>query len=668
MRADSIGLFWEDKPSTGKRSAIERPMPAIPETGWKTPTDFPDLSRERVIAIDVETWDPELLEHGPGWARGVGHMVGVSIGVESGHRWYFPMRHETEPEDNMDPAQVIRWLKDTLEDPRQAKVGANLAYDVGWLQHEGVNVKGALVDVQFAEALLDERAKVALDILGVKYLNTGKTSELMYEWLADWFGGNPTEKQRKHIYRTPPRLCGPYAESDVDLPLRLAPILYQKMGEEGLLEVFEMECGLIYLLNAMRYAGVSVDIEKAEKLADSLSAQALVAQDKLNKTIGWEIDIGKKDQLEKAFNQLNIPYTRTKPTASYPEGQPSFTKAFLEGLVHPIGDIIREIRKCEKLKGTFVESYILNSHVNGKVYGQFHNMRGDEGGTRSGRFSSSTPNLQNLPSRDDIWAPMVRGIFIPDYGHEAWRKYDYSQIEYRCLIHDAVGMEGEKVRAMFNADPTIDYHDFIQALIKRETGIFIERKPIKNINFGLIYGMGVPALAAAIGLSLKDGKALVKEYHRGVPFASATMDYYTEIAKNTGVIETIMGRKSRFDLWEPTQWNSDSIALPLQQAITSYGQIRRAYTHKALNRRLQGSAADMMKLAMYRCWKDGIFDVTGVPRLTVHDELDFSDPGGKDEAFREMQHIMETALPLKIPIKADGEIGPDWGHVEAIAV
>lgn len=643
--------------------SVQRPMPEIPHTGWTPPRDYPNLSAANVIAIDTETYDPNLLSRGPGWARGDGHIVGVSIGVDTKHKWYFPIRHETETENNLDPENTLRWLKDTLANPLQPKIGANITYDVGWLRQEGVRVKGPLVDVQFAEALLDESARVALDALGQKYLGMGKETNLLYQWLADWFGGEPADKQRKWLYKAPPSLVGPYAESDVDLPLRLGPVLYEKLRAENLLDVFDMECRLIYLMIEMRFAGVSVNVDKAEQLRDTLTARAAEAQGRLNALVGWPLDIGKKAQLAKAFDQFGISYSMTAPSASYPNGQPSFTKSYLEKLNHPIGEHIREIRKCEKLKGTFVESYILDSNINGKVYGQFHQLRGDEGGTRSGRYSSSTPNLQNLPSRDDELAPMVRGLFIPDEGHKCWRKYDYSQIEYRCLIHDAVGLEGEKVRAKFNADPSIDYHNFIQDLIHKQTGIWIERKPIKNINFGLIYGMGIDALAAALGLDKKAGGDLVKRYHEGVPFASKTMEYYTALAQETGIIETLLGRKSRFELYE--QYGTyGSLALPYEEAIRTYSRVQRAYTHKALNRRLQGSAADIMKKAMLQCWEDGIFDETGVPRLTVHDELDFSDPGGKEQAFDEMARVMETALPLRIPIKADVEIGPDWGHVK----
>lgn len=658
MRVDSIGMFWEDVASGGRGAKAIRVMPPIPETGWLPPTYLPDLSRAKVISIDCETKDPELLEHGPGWARGKGHIVGVSVGADGGGRWYFPIRHEVEPEHNWPPEMVLAWLRDTLANPAQPKVGANLMYDVGWLRHEGVTVVGELVDVQYAEALLDERAEVALEVLAQKYLGEGKESSLLYRWCADFYGGKPNGAQRANIYRSPPRLVGPYAESDADLPLRVAIAMYPHLVREGMMELFRMECDLIPMLIDMRFAGVTVNIPRAEELRDTLAAREKIEEAKLSSLVGFRVDINSADTLAKAFDKVGLGYNKTA------KGKPSFTKDFLKSVQHPVADHIREIRKLSKLRGTFVESYILNSHVNGRVFGQFHPLRGDEGGTRSGRFSSSTPNLQNLPSRDDELAPLVRGLFIPDPGHQQWRKYDYSQIEYRFLAHFAVGPMSDEIRAIFNADPDTDYHVMTQELVHRQTGQLLDRKPIKNINFGLIYGMGVDKLAGGLGLSVKAGKELFAAYHKGAPFAKATMEACSEEARDTGIISTILGRKSRFDLWEPQGWGSEGIALPYEQAILKYGQIRRAYTHKALNRRLQGSAADMMKMAMWRCYKDGVFNETGIPRLTVHDELDFSDPGGKDAAFREMKHILENAMPLRIPIKADCDIGPDWGHVE----
>jgi DNA polymerase I-like protein with 3'-5' exonuclease and polymerase domains len=665
MRIDSIGFFWEDLQSTGRNKTV-RAMPPIPETGWVKPSYLPDLSQAPAIAIDCETYDPELLDNGPGWARGKGHIVGVSIGVPGGHRWYFPLRHEIEKEDNWPVEPVMAWLSAMLGNPKQPKIGANLIYDVGWLRQEGVIVRGELMDVQFAEALLDERSEVALEILAQKYLGEGKESSLLYRWSSDFYGGPVTGKQRANIYRSPPRLVGPYAESDADLPLRLIEKLYPLLIKENLLNLFRMECDLIYVLIEMRFAGVTVDIHKAEKLRDELQERERIEQLKLNDLVGFQVDINAAQSLARAFDHIGLKYTRTA------KGAPSFTKQFLTDLKHPLADHIREIRKLAKLRGTFVESYILDSHVNGKVYGQFHPMRGDSGGTRSGRLSSSTPNLQNLPSRDDELAPMVRGLFIPDVGHQFWRKYDYSQIEYRFLIHYAVGPGSHEARQQFNDNPDMDYHEWTLDLVAPVAGWDIStpekrkpfRKPTKNVNFGMIYGMGEATLAANLGLSKKEAKAFFKAYRGGVPFAAPTMEATMAEAANTGVITTILGRRSRFDLWEPEDWGAETIALPYHQAILKYGKIRRAYTHKALNRRLQGSAADLMKTAMWKCWKDGVFDATGIPRLTVHDELDFSDPGGRDEAFREMQHIMETALPLSIPVRADGDIGPDWGHAK----
>ena len=668
MRFDAIGMFWEDVPvKPGKRETV-RIMPPIPDTGWRPPTYLPDLSRAACISIDCETYDPDLLTHGPGWARGKGHIVGVSIGADGGGRWYFPIRHEVEPQDNWDPEVVLQWLRHTLGNPRQPKVGANLLYDIGWLRHEGVTVRGELVDVQFAEALLDERADVNLETLGQKYLGEGKESNILYDWCAKYYGGKANGTQRANIYRSPPRLVGPYAESDADLPLRVASVIYTLLVREGLFHLFQMECALIPMLIDMRFAGVRVNVARAEELREVLAERAKEEHKKLRHMAGFDVDINSADSLARAFDTIGLGYGRTA------KGKPSFTKGFLEGLKHPLADCIREIRKCDKLRGTFIESYILNSHINGMVYGQFHPLRGDSTGTRSGRFSSSTPNLQNIPSRDDELAPLIRGLFIPDEGHAAWRKYDYSQIEYRFLIHFACGPGSDDVRAHFNAHPDTDYHEMALDLVAPQAGWDIStkelrkhwRRPIKNINFGLIYGMGVDKLAGDLGLTKAEGKALFAAYHKGVPFAKATMDACAEEAQQSGIITTILGRRSRFDLWEPSKWGEDTIALPYEQAILRYGAIRRAYTYKALNRRLQGSAADLMKVAMLKCYRDGVFDETGIPRLTVHDELDFSDPGGKDEAFREMKHIMETALPLRIPVRADGDIGPDWGHVEPI--
>jgi DNA polymerase I-like protein with 3'-5' exonuclease and polymerase domains len=662
-RPDNIGFFWQDVPIQKERGALPRVMPDIPDTGWKRPRDFPNLSSAGVIALDCETYDPELLTSGPGWARGRGHIVGVSLAVPGGFSWYFPMRHEVRPEENMDPDMVLAWLRDILKVKNTPKIGANLLYDIGWLRWEGVDVSGPFYDVQFAEALLTESGSTSLDAIGEKYLGKRKEVSLLYKWCSDFYGGEGRD-QRKNIYRAPPSLVGPYAEKDAVIPLEAADNLWEALNQEGLLDLFYLECRLIPLLLDMRFAGVKVDLTRAEELQASLGERVEAAKERLNNLAGFAVQPSAADSVAKAFRRLGLPHKETST------GRPSFTKQFLQGVDHPFAKELLEVRRLDKLRSTFIESYVFGNQVDGKIYGQFHPLRGGSAGTRSGRFSSSTPNLQNLPSRDDELARHVRGLFIPDDGHAAWRSYDYSQIEYRFLVHYAVGDGAEAARRLYRDNPATDYHEMALELvapvvgwdISTESKRKVKRKPIKGINFGLIYGMGLTTLANQLSLSPVEAKQLFEAYHKSVPFAKATMDECMQEAERYGHITTFLGRKSRFDLWEAAGAERTQ-AYRQEEALRLFGSsIKRAYLHKALNRRLQGSAADLMKAAMLRCYEDGVFAETGVPRLTVHDELDFSDPGGVDEAFLEMQRVMESAISLRVPILAEGLIGKDWGN------
>jgi DNA polymerase I-like protein with 3'-5' exonuclease and polymerase domains len=660
-------LFWD----TACHKPSKRLMPPIPETGWRPPQYLPNLSAARYLQIDVETWDPYLIEHGPGWARGKGHIVGMSVGTDDGYSWYFPIRHEVEPQDNLDPSHVLAWARDTLSNPYQPKIGANLMYDVGWLRQEGVFVRGELVDVQFAEALLDEHADVNLEALSQRYLGEGKVSSLLYQWCAQYYGGEANGSQRANIYRTPPRLAGPYAESDARLPAQVLWRQYQRLISEGLLDLLRMECALIPLLIDMRFAGVSVDTARAEQTRDLLLCKSAEESEKLRQIVGFDVEVGSADSVARAFDRIGAAYNRTA------KGKPTFTKEFLEGCHNPVADRVVAIRQLEKLRTTFIESYILESNVNGKLYCQFHPLRGDAYGTRGGRFSSSNPDLQNIPSRDPYWGPIIRSLFVPDAGHKCWRKYDYSQIEYRFLVHYAVGPGSDEVRALFNSNPDTDYHDMTLSLVAPYAHWDVStkelrkqwRKLLKNINFGFVFGMGEGTLADTLHLPKAESKALLATYHQGAPFVRPTLAACAEEAQLLGFITTILGRRSRFDKWEPRHRNYDEevTPLPYEQALRLWGpQIMRAYTYIAVNNRLQGSAAELLKTAMYLCHTGGVFQATGVPRLTVHDELDFSDPGGCGEAFREMQHIMETAIMLRIPVRAGLDMGPDWGHVEEV--
>jgi DNA polymerase I-like protein with 3'-5' exonuclease and polymerase domains len=678
------------------KTARTRKLPCVPITDWK-PKPFPNLSDAKIIQLDLETYDPHLVKRGdqvalgPGWARHDGHIVGIGVGTEDGYRTYFPMRHEVCPEQNLNPDHVLAWARDQLSGP-QPKIGANILYDVGWCREEGVTVGGDWIDVQFAEALLTEDEPTNLDHLGEKYCGEGKYSGALYRWCAQAYGGEENGGQRANIYRAPPSLVGPYAEGDVDLPLRVFREQWPKLCAQNLQSLFALECGLLPLMLEMRFAGVSVDVARAEQLRDRLWALEKSTQRRLDTLAGCAVNVNEPETIAKAFDRAGIAYPRTAKTNA-----PSFKNDFLESVHTPLAFAIRKVRKLAKLRGTFIESYILNSHVNGKLHGQFHTLRGpkdedsdeqDQEGARSGRMSSSTPNLTNIPSRDKEIAPLIRGLFVPDSGHQRIRKHDYSQIEYRWFVHFARGPGADDARALFNSAPATDFHEWTLDLIAPVAGWDIStpdlrkyrRKPIKNINFGLLYGMGIAKFARLYQLTLPQAEELYAAYHAGVPFAKPTMRFYTDQAAKFGEISTVLGRKRRFEKWEPRefehcarngvqdgrpQWQG---SLPYARAVKAYGtqDLKRAETFKALNGVLQGSAADMAKTALFRCWKEGVFARTGVPRLFVHDEFVFSDPGGQDEAFEEMQHVMETAIPLSIPVRADGDAGPDWGHCKAI--
>ncbi len=632
-RADSVGLFWErlnleKQPS----STVVRPLPAIPETGWTPPEAFPNLAGASRIGLDIETQDERLDELGPGVRRG-GKIVGIAVAVDDGAQsWYFPMRHTVQSEMNLDPAAVIAWAKDQLT-TSIPKVGANLLYDCDFLAEEGVVVGGQLLDVQIAEPLLDEnRYSYKLEVLGKHHLGEGKVRSDLEEWSERAYGRG---KMGNNIYRSPPCLVGPYAEGDASLPLRILDCQLPAISSQGLDHLWQIETDLLPMILAMRRHGVRVDLERAQLIDDDLTRKAGEIDAQLRALCGFEVNINASAHLVRAFDKLGVAYPKTE------KGNPSFTKDWMEHHPAPICQMIMEQRRLLKYRDTFIRGYIFGTQINGRIHCLFHSMRGDENGTVSGRFSSSLPNLQNIPIRDEYWGPLIRSIFIPDEGCE-WVRDDWSQIEYRFLAHFGRGDNGEQVRTLYREDPDTDFHVMVSEL----TGL--GRKAAKNVNFGLVYGMGVPLLASTLDMTVEQAeKEVFSAYHSRVPFVKETYDYASRSAKRHGYVTTILGRRARFG-----------------ETKTETGALVRQFTHKALNRKLQGSAADLMKKAMVDIWQAGVYDYVPPPHLTVHDELDHSRPRTKAAftALEEAKHIMETALVLKVPIRADREVGPSWGE------
>lgn len=663
MRADDIGMFWERvAPVKGASREFARSLPETPDTGWTPPKEFPNLVGARRIAFDVETKDPDLRIRGPGVRRGDGHMVGLAVGTDDGGRWYFPMRHEVETELNMDPAAVIAWAKDALAG-EQDKVGANLLYDVDYLAAEGVTVGGRLLDVQIAEPLLDEhRYTYSLESLAQEHLGESKVDDVLTKWARRAYG---SKHPKGDIYRCSPRIVGPYAEGDVDLPLRILEKQKVRLAEEGLTDLFALESDLLPMLLAMRRGGVRVDLVRAQAVDDELTLAVVRAQAQLDAVAGFVVNTNASASLARMFDKLGVPYPRTKPTKGSPNGKPSFVKQWLEHHPHPACALIRELRQCLKYRDTFIRGYIFGTHINGRIHTLFHSLRDGDNGTVSGRFSSSLPNLQNIPQRDEYWGPRIRSVFIPEEGCQ-WGRDDWSQIEYRFLAHFGTGANAREVQALYCDKPETDFHIMVSEL----TGL--GRKPAKNVNFGLVYGMGVPLLASTLGMDIETAKREVFDvYHSRVSFVKELSDRAAGIASSRGYVKTILGRRARFPLWEPRKRTEEDVKqgvfhMPNRAAgHKRWGDsIRRAYTHKALNSVLQGSAADLMKKAMVEVWKSGVYRFMPVAHLTVHDELDHSIPRTKAarEAAQTIKRIMENAIKLRVPVLVEHEVGPSWGE------
>ena len=370
-------------------------------------------------------------------------------------------------------------------------------------------------------------------------------------------------------------------------------------------------------------------------LAAWLREEAAKAQARLK-----DVDVWSNNSIARAFDLAGIEYERTEA------GNPSFTRPWLESCSHDLAQAVLDVRLYEKAANPFVESYILGAHHNGILHCQFHPLRSDEYGTVSGRFSSSNPNLQNIPARHKVIGPLIRSLFIPREGCR-WRRADYSQIEYRLLAHYAVGEMSKEIRARYNTDPSTNFHNVTLELVHQITGIEMGYKPAKNLNFGLVYGMSKDKTARSLGVEYGQGLQLYNAYFDALPCVKQTYDSAQRLAERRGFIKTLLGRRSRFTEMEENPFHA--------------GVMQRAGARKALNRCLQGGSADILKKAMLMCWCEGLFNGDGCPHLTVHDELDWSDDGD-EERFRRIEHIMTHCVELKVPLMVSMETGPNWGE------
>jgi len=626
------------------------------EIEWNCPDHFPDLSKAKYIAIDLETRDPDLKTRGSGAVIGNGEIIGIAVAIE-GWSGYYPIGHR---EGNLDKRIVLEWFKEVCATDA-VKIFHNAMYDVCWIKAYNIPIRGMIVDTMVMASLIDEnRLWYSLNSIAFDYLGAVKDEKALKD-AAEKAGVDA----KSEMYKLPAMYVGGYAEKDAELTLDLFKKLSLEITKQKLENVFNLETNLFPCLIDMKFKGVRVDVEEAHKLKKQLLLQEESLLLEVKKETGIDTEIWAARSIAQVFDKLNLPYVRTEKTKA-----PSFTKNFLQEHKHPLVNKIAKAREINKAHTTFIDTILKHSH-HGRIHADINPIRSDQGGTVTGRFSYSNPNLQQIPARNKDLGPKIRSLFIPEKNHK-WGCFDYSQQEPRLVVHFAATTESTmfddsvvNIVEKFKKD-SVDFHQTVADMAN------ISRSQAKTINLGLFYGMGKAKLQAELGLNTKaEAENLFNQYHENVPFVKELMTQTSNYAQKAGCIATLLGRRCRFDKWELAQWNNGKFIAPMSriEAEAAFKEkypdaksetiekgIRRAMTYKALNKLIQGSAADMTKKAMLDLYNEGI-----VPHIQIHDELDISVES--EAQAKKIIEIMENAVTLAVPNKVDYESGETWGDI-----
>ena len=635
--------------SLRKRNKMQAPL-FKPQTEWFPPDDFPDLSKYNEIAIDLETKDPDLKTKGSSSMRGQGDVVGIAIAVKD---WagYYPIAHESGP--NMERKKVLGWFADVLK-TNADKIFHNAIYDMCWIHRLGLTVHGTVIDTMVMTSLVDEnRFRYDLNSVAQHYTGMGKNESALQEAAKEW-GVDP----KAEMYKLPAMYVGEYAERDAEVTLALWQELKKEIEHQDLQSIVDVEQKVFPCILDMKIKGVRV----SESQVDQLDHQLKLSYDKyikrINDDTGIYPEVWAAKSIELVCNKLGIDdFDRTEKTQ-----KPSFTKNYLKNHSHPVLRAIASARELDKLKNTFLES-IKNYVHNGRIHADIHQLKGDFGGTITGRLSYSNPNLQQLPNYTNIGMG-IRSIFMPEEGHR-WGCFDYSQQEPRLVVHYALATLGttgvQSIAEKYDnardnpydldIQKAADFHSMVAEIAD------IPRGQAKTINLGLFYGMGKAKLQAQLGVTDSVARDLLAAYHHRVPFVKQLIHHTMDRAQQRGWIRTILGRKCRFNMWEPATFGMHK-PQTFEEASLEHGSrnIKRAFTYKALNKLIQGSAADMTKQAMINLRAAGI-----TPMIQLHDELNVSYEN--EQEADKIKEIMEQAVPLKVPNKVDFEDGECWGDI-----
>ena len=662
-----------------------------------------DLKGIDTVAVDLETYDPNLKTKGSGAVRKDGFVCGIAIATKN-QTLYFPIAHNMT--DNLNTKETWNYLNEKVfKNKGLRKVFHNAMYDVCWIRSAtGEMPRGPLLDTMIATSVIDEtRMRYSLDSISKDYLNETKYKYDLATKVLDWSNGTIKDPMT-NMHKLPYHLVKDYAEQDVNLTLKLwelfdtkhlDEVLYTKYNEEGNLveektcrKIFELETKLFPCLVDMKFKGVKIDVEKAKIFGKWLDKRRVNLIKLIKDRTSVDVQIWAASSIKKLLDNQEITDYKKTPKS----GLPQLPKDYLKTHKNRFLRMIVIARECDKVKNTFVEGLLGFVH-NGRIHADINQIRSDQGGTVTGRFSMSNPNLQQIPAKG-YYGKRMRELFIPDEGC-TWGSFDYSQQEPRLVVHYALKtyinsneteiplnlIESLKTIEEAYKEKDVDFHQTVADMAN------IPRITAKTINLGLFYGMGKMKLQKELELDREAATKLFNTYHAKAPFVRRLSQDLIQFAEEHKLLFTLEDRFCRFNKWETQdrEWNNTTNRYDPVPILTKEGakkefkaavvdtykegkipkdymknfdkHYKPAFTYKALNRLIQGSAADMTKKAMVNLYEKGI-----LPQIQIHDELCISIKNDKEALV--VKKIMETSIPLKITNKVTYKRGENWGTIK----
>ncbi len=590
------------------------------------------LSKSSMISVDTETTDVDSRR---------AEIVGYALSTEAGEGYYVPVRGPAG-EKVLDPIKTADTLRPILEDEAIAKVGQNLKYDIVVLRSAGIRLAGVALDTMVASYLLDagERSH-NLDQLAARYL--GHTTVKIDSLIG-------SGKNQRRMDEVPINDVAPYAAEDADLPLRLYPLLTERLQSEGLNELCdEVETPLIDILAELEYVGIQVDTKKLSELSKQYAAKLHQLSEEIEEAAGYPLNIGSPKQLrELLFDKLGLPVIKKTKTG------PSTDASVLEQLAHqhPLPAKIVEYRQYSKLLNTYIDALPTMIHPEtGRVHASFNQVV-----AATGRLSSSNPNLQNIPVRT-AEGREIRSAFRA--GPKGWKLLaaDYSQIELRVLAHYC---QDQTLLDAFANDE--DIHALVASQVE---GIELEavdsdmRRRAKAVNFGIIYGQSPFGLAKALDISQEEAATFIETYFARYP---GVLEFFTDTlvaCREQGYVTTLLGRRRAVQ-------GVRAVPPGLREQKTGALRQLNLPERTAVNSVIQGSAADLIKLAMIGVHRRLQTETLSAQMLLqIHDELVFEvDPGEIDRLAEVVSEEMSTVIDLAVPLKVDVKFGDNWADCQ----